>query len=194
MVCLNCLSNNKATIKSIIQNELDAGLFYWKGSAATWKTPGFFQYTGSHYCKFWSLNIFRRCLRGFWDVFRRENVLVNVSQNHRYYSGDLNSSSRIREQEEALFPALAGPRLSFLFLSLFPDAWEGLIRHISVWGGVTSACWGGIQIVWWIGWLTVIFILFFLTRWCCYGTLAFEVVMVLPFQLVCQDTVCDGRD
>ena len=92
-------------------------------------------------------------LRGFSGVFGEENVLVNVSQNHRYYSGDLNSSSRIREQEEALFPALAGARLSFLSLSLFPAAWEGLIRHTSIWGEVTSACWGGIQIVWWRGWL-----------------------------------------
>lgn len=40
-----------------------------------------------------------RCLRG-------ENVLVNVSQNHRYYSGDLKSSSCINEQEQALFPPL----------------------------------------------------------------------------------------
>lgn len=43
---------------------------------------------------------------------------VNVSQNHRYYSGDLNSFSRIREQEGALFPALAEARLPFISLSL----------------------------------------------------------------------------
>lgn len=89
---------------------------------------------------------------------------VSVSQNHRYYSGDLNSFSRVREQEEALFPALAEARLSFisLSLSLFPAAWEGLIRHISIYGGVTSESWGGIQIVWCSDWLTFYYYYFIL--------------------------------
>lgn len=147
--------------------------------------------------KTWSLNIFERCFRGVWDVFRRENVLVNVSRNHRYYSGDLNSSSRIREQEEALFPALAGARLSFLFCSLFPAAWEVLIRHTSIWGGVTSACWGGIQIVWWSDWLTVLFILFHFYFWTpciAVGSWPLKLWWLVPFQFFCQATVCDGRD
>lgn len=79
------------------------------------ETPGFFHCTGSKS----SQNLIHRhfqkdVLRGFEMSFSGGgNVLVNVSQNHRYYSGDFNSSSRIREQEEALFPALAGARLFF---------------------------------------------------------------------------------
>lgn len=138
---------------------MDVGLFSWKYSCHK-ENSDFLPVHWIQKPDPWTSS--KDVLREFWDVFRGENVLVNISQNHRYYSGDLNSSSRIREQEEALFPALAGPRLSFLFLFPFPAAWEVLIRHTSIWGGVTSACWGGIQIVWWSGWLAVFiyFILF----------------------------------
>lgn len=40
---------------------------------------------------------------GDGNVFSLKNVLVDISLNHRYYSGDWNSSSRIKEQEETLF-------------------------------------------------------------------------------------------
>lgn len=51
-----------------------------------------------------SINIFQICFEGGVEMsWEKRNVLVNVSQNHRYYSWDLNSSSRIREQEEGLF-------------------------------------------------------------------------------------------
>lgn len=123
-------------------------------------------------------------LRGFSGVFGEKNVLVNVSQNHRYYSGDLNSSSRIREQEEALFPALAGARLFSLSLSI-PCCLRGPDKTHKYLGR------GNLSMLRWdsnclmkrlITWFCIYYLFsYFLALWCCYGTLAFEVLMVVPF-------------
>lgn len=92
-------------------------------------------------------------LRGFWDVFRGGKCITKPQVLLWRFKFLFTHKGARR----GTFSSIGWSTSLFYFslsLSLFPAAWEGLIRHISIYGGETSESWGGIQIVWCSDWLT----------------------------------------
>lgn len=106
----------------------------------------------------WSLNIFKRCV--FWGVggvFSWKMCLGRCITKPQVLLRRLKFVFTHKRARRDTFSS-AGRATSGFSPPLSPAAWNVLIRHTSVWAGVTLACWG-IQIVWWSDWLPVFYLL-----------------------------------